>query len=180
MRHMLLSTNRRSLIGLAALGSGLLLLAAFAFQHLGGLAPCAMCLWARWPHAAAVAIGAVGLALPRAPIAILGAGAMLGNAGLALYHTGVERDWWEGPTSCSGGAGLGDISVAALLDPNSGSGLVLCDEVAWEMLGLSMASWNGLASLALASLWLIAALSPSAPRSAAAPGPGGGRSLSGR
>ncbi len=35
--------------------------------------------------------------------------------------------------------------------------IVLCDEVAWSLLGLSMASWNALASLALAALWLLAA-----------------------
>ncbi|MFW5654746.1 MAG: disulfide bond formation protein B [Roseicyclus sp.] len=148
--------NRRSLIALAAGGSAMLLLAAFAFQHLGGLAPCAMCLWQRWPHAAAVAIGAVGLALPSAVPAGLGALAMLGNAGIAFYHTGVERDWWEGPASCSGG-GLGSASVADLLDPGIGGGFVMCDEVAWSMLGLSMASWNGLGCLALAALWGLAA-----------------------
>ena len=35
--------------------------------------------------------------------------------------------------------------------------LVRCDEVPWEMLGLSMASWNMLASLALAVIWVMAA-----------------------
>jgi disulfide bond formation protein DsbB len=32
--------------------------------------------------------------------------------------------------------------------------VVRCDEVPWEMLGLSMASWNAVASFALAGLWL--------------------------
>jgi disulfide bond formation protein DsbB len=154
--------DRRRLIALAAAGSGLLLAAAFAFQYLGGLAPCAMCLWQRWPHAAALAIGAAGLAVPSAVLAALGGLAMLGNAGIALYHTGVERDWWEGPASCSGGGGLGSANVADLLNPEVGSGLVMCDEVAWSMLGLSMASWNGLACLALAGLWALAARRPPA------------------
>jgi disulfide bond formation protein DsbB len=35
--------------------------------------------------------------------------------------------------------------------------IVRCDEVPWEMLTLSMASWNAIASLALAALWLAAA-----------------------
>jgi disulfide bond formation protein DsbB len=33
----------------------------------------------------------------------------------------------------------------------------MCDEVPWSLLGLSMASWNVLASLALAGLWVAAA-----------------------
>jgi len=154
----LTTPGRRLIILIAAGGSAALLLGAFGFQYLGGLAPCAMCLWQRWPHVVAVALGALGAALPVAAVAWLGALSMLGNAGIALYHTGVERDWWDGPTSCSGGGGdLGAMSVDDLLNPDIGSGIVMCDEVAWEMLGLSMASWNGLACLALAAIWISAA-----------------------
>jgi disulfide bond formation protein DsbB len=32
----------------------------------------------------------------------------------------------------------------------------MCDEVVWEFLTLSMASWNALWSAALAGLWLVA------------------------
>jgi disulfide bond formation protein DsbB len=151
--------TRRTLIMLAGIGSALLLLAAFGFQYLGGLLPCAMCLWQRWPHVAAIALGMLGAAIPAAGIAVLGGLSMLGNAGIALYHTGVERDWWEGPTSCAAGGGqsITDMSVADLLDPTTGPELVLCDQVAWEMLGLSMASWNGIACLILAMIWFAAA-----------------------
>ncbi|RMA42434.1 disulfide bond formation protein B [Rhodophyticola porphyridii] len=152
--------TRRSLILLSGLGSAALLLAAFGFQHIGGLAPCAMCLWQRWPHAAAIAIAAVGAAVPAAAIAVLGGLSMVVNAGIALFHTGVERDWWEGPQSCTGAAGqdLGAMSASDLLATDTGPRIVLCDEVAWEMLGLSMASWNGLASVALAMIWFAAAM----------------------
>ena len=158
MRETFLTPNRRTYIALATGGSAVLLLAAFGFQHVGGLAPCAMCLWQRWPHAVAIAIGALGVVLPAAWVALLGGAAMLTNAGIAVYHTGVERDWWDGPASCSGGGGdLGAMEVADLLNPDAGGGIVMCDEVAWEMLGLSMASWNGLACLALAAIWFAAA-----------------------
>jgi disulfide bond formation protein DsbB len=153
--------TRRNLMILAGLGSASMLLAAFAFQYIGGLAPCAMCLWQRWPHAAAVVIGAVGAVVPAAALAWLGGLTMLGNAGIALYHTGVERDWWEGPTSCTGGGGdLGSMDMSDLLNPDVGGGIVMCDQVAWEMFGLSMASWNGIACLVLAGLWIIAATRP--------------------
>lgn len=158
MTESLLTPNRRLLIILAAGGSAAMLLAAFGFQYIVGLAPCAMCLWQRWPHAAAIVLGAFGAVLPAAATALLGGSAMVTNAGIALYHTGVERDWWEGPSSCSGGGGdLGSMDVADLLNPDAGGGIVMCDEVAWEMFGLSMASWNGLACLALAAVWFAAA-----------------------
>jgi disulfide bond formation protein DsbB len=43
-----------------------------------------------------------------------------------------------------------------MLDRILAAPVVRCDEVAWEMLGLSMASWNALASFALAAVWLVA------------------------
>ncbi len=151
-----MTLTRRTLILLAAGGSAALMLGALAFQHLGGMAPCNLCIWQRYPHVAAIAIGAVALALPRAGLAGLGALAALTTAGIAGYHTGVERGWWEGPSSCSAGNAAG-LSSDELFDRIMAAPLVRCDEVPWEMLGLSMASWNMVASLALAALWIMAA-----------------------
>lgn len=147
--------TRKTLILLAAGGSLAMLLAAWGFQYLGGLAPCAMCLWQRWPHAAAVAIGAAGMGTRAAIVPLAGALAALTTAAIGLYHTGVERSWWEGPTSCTSGSVAG-LSPGELLDQILAAPLVRCDEVAWQLLGLSMASWNALVSLGLAALWLMA------------------------
>jgi len=146
--------TRASLILLAAGGSLALLAGAFVFQALG-YAPCAMCLWQRWPHAAAIAIGVLALALRGPALPLLGALAALTTAGIGIYHTGVERDWWEGPTSCTG-SGLGGLAGGDLL-ATDGPRLVMCDQVSWELLTLSMPSWNALFSLALVVVWLLAA-----------------------
>lgn len=140
---------------LAAAGSGLLLLSALAFQYLGGLAPCPICLWQRWPHVAALALAAIAISPAfRGSRVLRGLGvlAMLVSAGLALLHTGVERGWWDGPSTCAVGQAP-DLTTDQLLERIVNAPLVRCTEVAWEMWGLSMASWNGLASLALAGLW---------------------------
>lgn len=149
--------TRRLEILVAAGGSAALLLGAFAFQHLGGLAPCAMCLWQRWPHAAAVVLGAVGMALPAAGVALAGGLAAATSGAIGVYHTGVERGWWEGPTTCTSGP-VGGMSAQDLMAQIMAAPLVRCDEVAWQMLGLSMASWNAVLSFALAALWVSAAL----------------------
>ena len=151
--------TRKFLMLLAASGSALLLLGAFGFQHLGGMAPCKLCLWQRWPHAAAIAIGVVALVLPRAALAWLGALAAMATAGVGAYHTGVERGWWEGPTTCTSGS-IGGLSPPQLMDQIMNAPVIRCDEVAWQLLGLSMASWNMLASLAVAAIWIAAARAP--------------------
>ena len=146
--------NRNSYIIGAMLGSALLLGGAFAFQHLGGMAPCKLCLWQRWPHAVAVLIGLLALARGGRLLPLLGMLAALSSAAIAGYHTGVERGWLQGPSSCSGD-GFG--TSADLLRLDGPLGVVMCDQVVWQFLGLSMASWNMLASLALAILWAKAA-----------------------
>ncbi len=153
-----MSVTRKHLIALAAAGSAALLLGAFAFQHLGDMAPCKLCLWQRWPHAAAVVIGALALlGLPwTGALALAGAAAAATTGGIGVYHTGIERGWWRGPDSCTS-APIGEQSADALFDQIMAAPLVRCDEVAWEMLGLSMASWNALAAFTLVAVWLAAA-----------------------
>lgn len=149
----------RGWVLMAGAGSAALLLGALAFQFIGGLAPCPLCIWQRWPHLAAVLLGALGATVLRMylrPLAALGALAMLAGSGLGLYHTGIERGWWRGPDTCVGASDIGTLSADQLMAQIMSAPLVRCDEVAWEMLGLSMASWNALASLALAGVWLIA------------------------
>lgn len=151
--------QRTRLIILALAGSLAMLAGAFAFQYIGGLAPCHLCLLQRWPHAAAVAIGLLALAVPGRLLPLAGAAAALTTAAIGLYHTGVERLWWAGPTSCSAGS-IAGLDVKDLLDPTIVvAPVVRCDEVAWQMLGLSMASWNVVVSLGLMQIWLLAARS---------------------
>jgi disulfide bond formation protein DsbB len=148
--------TRSNLVILAAGGSAALLLGAFAFQYLGGMAPCKLCIWQRYPHAAAIGIGALALMLPGRALPLLGTLAAITSAGLGLYHTGVERGFWDGPASCSA-APPGALSADALFDQIMAAPLVRCDEVPWELFTLSMASWNAIASLGFAGLWIWAA-----------------------
>jgi disulfide bond formation protein DsbB len=147
--------TRKPLILIAAAGSAALLIGAFGFQYIGGLLPCALCLWQRWPHAAAVVLGLVGAAWPAAGVALLGAVSAAASGGLGVYHTGVERGWWEGLATCSGGD-LSGMSGADLLSTEGPVDIVRCTEVAWSLGGLSMASWNAILSFGLALVWLMA------------------------
>ncbi len=147
--------TQKQMMLLAAGGSLVLLLGAFVFQLLG-YAPCKLCLWQRWPHG--VSIGAGGLVLLAGPLVVLGVIGALGaavSAGIGVYHTGVERGWWEGPSGCSGDANaLSGMSGNDLLSLDAPNTIVMCDEVAWAFAGLSMASWNAVFSLILAYIWI--------------------------
>ena len=151
--------SRPVLILVAAGGSAALLMAALASQYIGGLAPCELCIWQRWPHVVAVVAGAVAMWWPGALAAPLaGAAAGITGTGLGIHHTGVERGWWPGPAACGAPGSISGLTPEELLAQIMAAPLVRCDEVAWSLLGLSMASWNALASAALAGVWVTAAL----------------------
>ncbi len=150
--------TRKTLVLIATAGSAALLLGAYGFQHIGGLLPCKMCLWQRWPHAAAILIGLVLFAGGPRALAWLGALAVAITGGIGAFHAGVEWGWWPGPASCTGGGlDLGAMGGSDLLSMDAPTGLVLCDEIVWQFLGLSMAGWNFVISLGLVVIWVMAA-----------------------
>ncbi len=149
--------NARTLVLIAAAGSAALLLGAWGFQYIGGLAPCKMCIWQRWPHGIAVLAG--GLSIVSLPLAAaVGLLASLVGTGIAIFHSGVERSLWEGPTTCTSTNDLGALSPQQLLDQIMAAPLVRCDEIPWQMFGLSMANWNAVLSAGLVVLWALALL----------------------
>jgi disulfide bond formation protein DsbB len=150
------SQSSRQLALVAAAGSGILLAGAYLFQALG-YAPCQMCFWQRYPHALAIAIGAVLWLWPSRFLAALGALSALTTAGIGAFHAGVEQKWWDGPISCTGdGAGLSGLSGQDLLATNTLEKLVMCDEISWAFAGLSMAGWTAVFSALLCAIWIIA------------------------
>ena len=110
-----------------------------------------MCWWQRYAHFAALPFAALAFALPRQrwPIA-LAALAVLASGLIGGYHAGVEYKWWEGFTSCASQVVFkpgGDALEAILGGPK-----VRCDEVQWSLLGVSLAGYNFLFSVAAAAI----------------------------
>lgn len=145
----------------AAVVSLAMLVIAHASEVFGGLVPCALCLRQREVYWTALVLGLGGLvlsrfwrpALTRRLTCGLLALVFLFGAGLAAYHAGVEWTWWPGPTTCSGGGAVSADAMADLLGGKKIRG-PSCDRAAWVFLGLSMAGWNSLASLALSVISL--------------------------
>ena len=145
------------------------ILGAWFFQYGLGLRPCPLCLEQRIPYyvaiplAVIVAIAAARAAPRSAPRWLVAGGlaliaaAMLIGVGLGVYHAGVEWKWWAGPQDCSGP--LDPLGSRNLLEQLQSINVVRCDEAAWRFLGLSLAGYNALISLALAAIaaWGLAA-----------------------
>ena len=137
------------LLPLALLGG------ALGSQYLGGLHPCEMCYWQRWPHAAAILLAALAFTAPsdhsRArALTSLAAAAIAISGAIGVYHAGVEAKIFEGITTCTALASGG--STADLLKQITHAPLVRCDQVQFSFLGISMAGWNAILSLGGAAL----------------------------
>ena len=132
---------------------------AWYMQLVWGLQPCELCLKQRWAYYAIVPLGLVILLAARGgaprPLLLAGLGlialAAVGNAGLGVYHSGVEWGFWQGPTECTGPIGnLG--SAGSLLERLDSVKVVRCDEVQFRFLGLSLAGYSVLISLLIAAI----------------------------
>ena len=141
--------------GAAFLLALLAILGALAFEHIGGYAPCPLCLQQRWAYYAgvpglfaALVLLSSGHRRVAAALFLLVALAFLANAGLGTYHAGAEWKFWPGPDTCGGGGGV-TPPAGHLLGELSKTRVVRCDEPALHVFGLSLAAWNVLASLAI-------------------------------
>jgi disulfide bond formation protein DsbB len=155
------SPDRRiaALVVIASLAS---LAIAFASQYWGGLQPCVLCIYQRYPYGVAAALGIIGTIVAGRPgllrlILLLAGGAFLVDAGVAAFHVGVEQHWWAGTSECGSlldlTASPEDLKNQLLNQP-----VVRCDEPAWTLFGISMAGYNFLyaALCGLATLWFAA------------------------
>ena len=151
----------------ALIASAVMLGIAHGFETFGHLAPCELCLVQRQAYWAAMGIAAVGVVLDftpvkaRALICLLLAGAFLWGGGYAVYHAGAEWKFWPGPSTCSGGSVHVNAADLARLLQGVARRVPHCDEAPWVFAGLSMAGWNVIASLILASFSLVSIRKPS-------------------
>ena len=131
-----------------------LMAGALGSQYIGGLYPCEMCYWQRWPHDAAIGLAILAFFVKppaRTILIVLAAVAILISGGIGVFHAGVEYRWWDGLTTCSNtaqGGSLADIMNAPL---------VRCDVPQWTLGSISLAGFNALFST-LGGLTILAML----------------------
>ena len=128
-----------------------LLAGALGSQYIGGLHPCEMCYWQRWPHGAAIVLAALSFVTRNGTsrlLTVLAAVAIAISGAIGVYHAGVEAGIFQGLTTCTanGAQTLNDILNAPL---------VRCDQVQFSFLGISMAGWNAILSLTGAVIILV-------------------------
>jgi disulfide bond formation protein DsbB len=135
----------------------LLLGGALGSQYLGGLYPCEMCHWQRWPHYAALVPAFLAFVVPgratKRALVLVAALLIAVSGAIGVFHAGVEYHWWEGITACTAPPpGGGDFLKDLLSRP-----IIRCDVAQWSLFGISLAGFNAIFSLGGAiAIWVLA------------------------
>lgn len=137
------------------------LASAFTAEIAFGLEPCPLCVYQRIPFVIIIALGLSGLALRKNKnltglFILLSALSFLANSAIALYHTGVERQWWRSAVEgCA--VDFGNNNPQTMLENILSAPTARCDEIPWAdpLFGLSMANYNVILcfGLFIACLW---------------------------
>lgn len=134
----------------------LLLAGALGSQYLGGLYPCEMCHWQRWPHYAAIPLALLAIILRGKGAGTLflwlAIAAIFASGAIGLFHAGVEYGWWEGLTRCSTAPGAGGDFLADIM----ATPIISCEQPQWTLFGISLAGFNAIISIGAAMViaWL--------------------------
>jgi disulfide bond formation protein DsbB len=147
----------RTVALLGSLAAAAALAVAHGTEIWGGLPPCPLCLWQRWPYRVAVVLGIVGALAPtRFTRAIILAMVVTiaADAAVAAVHVGVELGAWPSPLpSCYAptfrpGASIAERLAAMPFRPDKP-----CDEPTFLIPGLplSMAAMNLIYALVFAA-----------------------------
>lgn len=122
-----------------------LMAGALGSQYIGGLYPCEMCHWQRWPHDVAIVAALFAFGTRQAQLSrllvLVAAIAILTSGAIGVFHAGVEYGWWQGLTSCSTTAS--GVTLEAIMS----APIVRCDAPQWTLFGISLAGFNALFSI---------------------------------
>ena len=128
--------------------SSFMLISAFYLEYFHGALPCDLCITQRWFHSAIIAYSFIIILFVKKiliskKLLMLGVTILWLASSLAgLYHFGIEMNFWTGPDGCSSNIDFSQDTLTYLLNKSP----IKCDEVMFEIFGLSLAGWNALAS----------------------------------
>ena len=140
-----------SILKISFLISSFMLISAFYLEYFHGALPCDLCITQRWLHSAIIAYSFIIILIIKKTLIskkllILGGSILWLSSSLAgLYHFGIEMNFWTGPDGCSSNIDFSKDTLTYLLNKST----IKCDEIMFEIFGLSLAGWNALVSFSV-------------------------------
>ena len=150
-----------NIVELSLFVSVFMLSGAYGFEYIGGLYPCDLCWPQRYAHMAVIIFAGFALYLKKQGnikwlrFKLMTLFSYMVSVGYSGYHAGVEQKWWEGPASCTITTGGDAMSATDFFNQIQSAPLIRCDDIPWDLFGISMAGYNFLISLILTIMLVI-------------------------
>ena len=131
--------------------SSAMLLSAFYLEYFHDAFPCDLCITQRWFHALIISYSLIAIFIHEKKIltnkfVLVGLSiTWIASAVAGLYHFGIEMNFWTGPDGCSSSIDFSKDTLKYLLNKST----IKCDEVMFNIFGLSLAGWNALMSFVM-------------------------------
>ena len=126
------------IISLIAISSALIA------EYIYGLQPCELCLKQRYPYYLIIVVALIIFFIPnlyKLLMYVLVQLATIYGIFYSIWHVGVEKKLFQGPTGCSTGLSKSS-NTADLKEQIFSKSVISCDEVIWSFFGISAASLN--------------------------------------
>ena len=137
-----------SIFKISFLISSFMIISAFYLEYFHGALPCDLCITQRWFHGAIIAYSAIIIfilnktSISKKLLLLVVTILWLSSSVAGLYHYGIEMNFWTGPDGCSSNIDFSKDTLTYLLNKSP----IKCDEVMFEIFGLSLAGWNAVTS----------------------------------
>ena len=131
--------------------SSSMLLSAFYLEYFHDAFPCDLCITQRWFHALIISYSLIAIFIHEKKFLankfiLIGLSiTWIVSSVAGLYHFGIEMNFWSGPDECSSSIDFSKDLLKYLLNKSP----IICDEVMFKILGLSLAGWNALMSFVM-------------------------------
>ena len=131
--------------------SSLMLLSAFYLEYFHDAFPCDLCITQRWFHALIISYSLIAILILEKnfitdKLILIGLSlTWIASSIAGLYHFGIEMNFWSGPDECSSSIDFSKDLLKYLLNKSP----IKCDEVMFNIFGLSLAAWNALMSFVM-------------------------------
>ena len=128
-----------------------MLLSAFYLEYFHHAFPCDLCITQRWFHALIISYSLIAILILEKnfitdKLILIGLSlTWIASSIAGLYHFGIEMNFWNGPDECSSSIDFSKDLLKYLLNKSP----IKCDEVMFNIFGLSLAGWNTLVSFVM-------------------------------
>ena len=148
-----MNTKSKTFAYLVLSVSILTIIIVFWIEYIEKIQPCELCMYQRWPYFILVPSGILILLIKDkkklffifSSISLV----LLFSVSIAIYHSGIEKSFWSGFSTCPSLTNINTNSIDELRKKILETPIIRCDVISWKIYNFSLSNLNFILSLSL-------------------------------